>query len=216
MIPLAEFHKAERVMVIVDEIWKDVTLEGVKPSLYQVSNYGRVRNKIRNKIKSQSLDKDGYHMTVLMCTHMYARPFRINRLVANEFCEGRSEINNIVNHKDGDKSWDVASNLERCTLQYNTIHGYIVSNDNKGETHYKNKYPVKVIKEICSMLEKRESNATIYNYITNKYPSLNITKDLVKDIKRGKTWKSVSINYNINSNRINDYRKLENRTDRNI
>lgn len=213
---MAEFHKAERVMVIIDEIWKDITLEGIKPGLYQVSNYGRVRNKIRNKIKSYSLDKDGYHITTLMSTYMYARPFRINRLVANEFCEGRSEINNIVNHKDGDKSWDVASNLEWCSIRYNTIHGYIVSNTNKGESHYRNKYSIEVIEDICSKLEKEESNSTIYQLITNKYPSLNINKNLIKDIKRGKTWKSVSINYNINSNRINDYRKLDNYIDRNI
>lgn len=87
-----------------------------------VSNTGEVKNIKRNRILKQSLS-DGYYRISLSFENS-AKTFRVHRLVAEIFCEKRTDIKtaNIVNHIDGNKVNNDSKNLEWVTVQENNIH----------------------------------------------------------------------------------------------
>lgn len=106
------------------EIWKDIP--GYE-DLYQISTYGRVKNKKRNIIKKNTLFK-GYYITKLGKNKV--KP--THRLVAITFLdkkrfkcandENRNEIDLdtlFVNHKDENPLNNNVNNLEWCTNKYN-------------------------------------------------------------------------------------------------
>jgi len=63
------------------EIWKDV----VKfEDRYQISSFGRIYSKYKNKVLSPSLDKDGYRYITLH-KGKYKKFYRMNRLTAIHF-----------------------------------------------------------------------------------------------------------------------------------
>lgn len=117
----------------MEEIWKDIKgYEG----LYQVSNLGRVR----------SLDREVYHMNMgVVRKHIYkgkelrtflekdgyvylflykdkrSKKYSIHRLVAENFILNSNNLP-IINHKDEDKTNNIASNLEWCDYSYNNTY----------------------------------------------------------------------------------------------
>jgi hypothetical protein len=89
---------------------------------YSVSNLGRVRDDKRCVIKVPTVTKDGYFKVDLYRDgKRYSK--RIHRLVAKEFIK---EIPNkdYVNHKDGNKTNNVSTNLEWVTNSENMLHAY--------------------------------------------------------------------------------------------
>ena len=115
---------------MINEVWKDV--KGFEEYL-MVSNLGRVLRKERivktstgerklpESMASQSADKNGYLLTSLSYNGK-RKTFKVHRLVAIAFCDGYSELRNEVNHKDGNKSNNVYSNLEWSTRLENVHH----------------------------------------------------------------------------------------------
>lgn len=98
------------------EIWKDIC---EYEEYYQISNYGRVKSLLTNKILSGDENSLGYKRVVL-CTPVKKR-FFVHRLVAFHFCNGYSpEL--VVNHKDGNKQNNIATNLEWVTHSENDMH----------------------------------------------------------------------------------------------
>lgn len=97
------------------EEWRDVVgFEG----LYQVSNYGRVKSLYRKKIIPVHNTSNGYHQVHLYhdgkATYAY-----VHRIVADAFCSRQHDAQNEVNHIDGDRINNKASNLEWCTKSEN-------------------------------------------------------------------------------------------------
>lgn len=108
----------------MNEIWKDVLhYEG----LYEVSNFGRVRNKETKKIKEQisnynrKSDKGGY-MTVELWKNNQGKKEYVHRLVALAFVPNPDNLPQ-VNHKDEVKTNNVPENLEWCDCKYNNNYG---------------------------------------------------------------------------------------------
>lgn len=103
------------------EIWKDVKgYEG----LYQVSNLGRVKSLIRNKVLSPLNRQHGYQAVQLHGKGGNARGFKsfsIHRLVAEAFIPN-PENKPEVNHINEDKSDNRVENLEWMTHQENSAH----------------------------------------------------------------------------------------------
>ena len=97
-----------------DEIWKDV----VGTNLYEVSNYGFVRNKRNNYIKTLSVDGRGY-----VTVSLHAKPRSVHRVVAEAYIANFTK-DCIVNHKDCNKSNNHVSNLECTTQRLNILHAY--------------------------------------------------------------------------------------------
>ena len=122
----------------MQEEWKDI--DGFEGS-YQVSNLGRVRSLIRRvdsrigkdgrrrwriipgRILRQSKrpKENGYYLFVALSKNGKYRCLCVHRLVAKKFVPNPEEKSQ-VNHKDGNKSNNVATNLEWVTPLENTRH----------------------------------------------------------------------------------------------
>lgn len=100
------------------EMWKAVKgYEG----LYDVSNFGRVRSLINNKILKPDI---GLYKVVTLYKNKQRKRFYIHRLVAFSFIENK-ENKPMVNHIDGNKLNNNVSNLEWCTCQENNKHAFL-------------------------------------------------------------------------------------------
>lgn len=108
----------------MNEVWKDVVhYEG----LYEVSNFGRVRNKKTQKIKVQKSNynkktgKGGY-LFVDLWKYNNSRREYVHRLVAMAFIPN-PDNKPQVNHKDEIKTNNEVSNLEWVTVKENNNYG---------------------------------------------------------------------------------------------
>lgn len=100
------------------EIWKDV------PNyigLYEVSNFGNVRNAKTLKKLSLGKHRQGY-LLVTLTKNIKKKTFLVHRIVANVFIENPNSLKE-VNHKDENKANNCVNNLEWCTRVYNENYG---------------------------------------------------------------------------------------------
>lgn len=86
---------------------------------YKVSDDGYVIGKYGKKLKG-SLSKNGY-LTAHLMIDGKRREISVHILVARAFCDGYKE-GLYVNHKNGNKQDNRASNLEFVTPSENTLH----------------------------------------------------------------------------------------------
>lgn len=106
---------------------------------YYVSNLGNVRNSDRiqynqltdtysvhkAKILKQT-ESFGYKYVGIKFKDGKVKRMRVHILVATYFVKNNNpDLYNIVNHKDGDKSRNIYTNLEWCDTSYNTKHAYV-------------------------------------------------------------------------------------------
>lgn len=96
--------------------------------LYSVSDHGRIMGMPRKNhyghVLATRVNCHGYEVACL-CKNNIKKTFSVHRLVASVFCEnphGKPEIN----HKDGVKTNNVATNLEWVTKSENERHAYRV------------------------------------------------------------------------------------------
>ena len=104
------------------EIWK--TIEGYDS--YEISNKGNVRNKCTGKILIGDKNNMGYRRVALH--NEFTPPSKgkrefVHRLVAKHFVDGYQE-GLVVNHLDGNKLNNDASNLEWTTKSGNDLHAF--------------------------------------------------------------------------------------------
>lgn len=100
---------------MAEEIWKDI--KGYEGK-YQISNLGKVRNN-KSIIKPQK-DNIGY-MNVILYKDKTRKTKKIHRLVAEAFIENTNNLPE-VNHINGNKKDNSASNLEWITHKNNSKH----------------------------------------------------------------------------------------------
>lgn len=92
-------------------------------SLGFVSNLGRIKS-VKGNILASTTSKNGYHYIVMeQRTRGIKMTIRIHRAVAFAFCEGYQE-GFTVNHIDGNKDNNAASNLEWLSHKNNIRHAY--------------------------------------------------------------------------------------------
>ena len=102
------------------EIWRDVF--GYE-SLYQISNYGRVKSFQKGKplIRSGTKTCQGYFIVSLTKRGIKRKVVRVHVLVAQAFIPNL-EYKPVVNHMDGNKLNNRVSNLEWTTQCENVRH----------------------------------------------------------------------------------------------
>lgn len=154
------------------EIWKDINgYEG----FYQISNFGNVKSLARScgtKLKKYTCKErilkkrkiDGYY-TVALYKNGKMKSFKCSRLVAQAFIPNPTNLP-CVNHIDEDKYNDCVSNLEWCSIKYNSNYGsvkeklrqYRLGTHHSEET--KHKMSIAHIGKLNPMFGKRHSAVT--------------------------------------------------------
>ena len=155
------------------EIWKDAV--GYE-RYFKVSNLGRIFSKRTNRILKTHLLKTGY---LSFCTRLGGRQskavsLKVHRLVATAFLDNDASYP-IVNHIDGDKLNNKASNLEWVTYKDNIDHAYATG-----------------LIKIKNGLENRNSKLTkdVLKYIffsSRKYGGTKSFNELAKELGISKT-----------------------------
>lgn len=87
---------------------------------YQITNTGIITNVLTNRVMKQSIDKQGYYKCDLMMDDGKKKTHKVHRLVANAFIAG-FQVNNLVDHIDGDKLNNNLSNLRIATKAQNAM-----------------------------------------------------------------------------------------------
>ena len=143
------------------EIWKPVVgYEG----LYEVSNTGKIKSNISNKILKPYETSNGYLQHCLYLNNVKHRVY-VHRLVAENFIPN-PENKGTVNHIDENKKNNNVSNLEWCTQLENLLYG--TGNERRKHTRNKN-----------HKMEKMVDVFTIDNEYLGTFRSLKIASILL-------------------------------------
>ena len=136
---------------------------------YYISRYGELCRYLKDydeyRILSQEENCRSGYMYIKISNK---KGFAVHRLVAIYFVDGRTDIKNTVNHKDGDKHNNIWTNLEWVSQSENNIHSYkeLHRPINKGK-QYKdiildNKYHFKTITALAKFLNVSWTQADRY------------------------------------------------------
>lgn len=176
---------------MTEEVWKFV--DGYD-GRYSVSNHGRVRSHdmmMGNRHQSKTIRKgrilkpslDGKkYLNVKLCLNGKQTSVKVHRLVAMCFVPnvgGKPQ----VNHIDGVKQNNHASNLEWCTNTENIVHAYqngLIATNN-GERHHN----ARITEDGAQDIIKRMNNGESLSSISRLY-SVSVTS--IWNMKVGKTW----------------------------
>lgn len=183
---------------MTQEIWKDIEdWEG----LYQISSFGRVRSLDRwidngrakpyllpGKVLAQKTSRTGYKQINLRFKDKN-KWFSVHRLVALAFVVNEENLPQ-VNHIDGDKSNNHFSNLEWSTARDNIIHAFELGLKPEGSESWFTELSEEIIHQVCKLLSEGVPNTEVVKVT-------GVTRGVVSKIKTGKSWKSVSKQYNI-------------------
>lgn len=104
-------------------------------NIYEISNYGVLRNILSEKNMKSRIDKDGYVIYTL-CKNGRRKDLKAHRIVLASFSKKWDK--RTVNHKDGIKSHNFLDNLEWATQIKNRIKKTIIRNK-KPSWNFKNK-----------------------------------------------------------------------------
>ena len=154
---------------------------------YYVSDDGHIFNLDMHELK-QRKNNSGY-MVVDLFRHKKPHTITVHRLVAETYLEKTDET---VNHIDGDKTNNCVANLEWVSYSYNNKHAYDtgLKISLKGVNSPFAKVSESFVRKICKMLEYEKSPSKVAN-------KLNCDINLVKSIKSGNAWTSISCEYNL-------------------
>ena len=153
---------------------------------YSITQCGKVYSNITNKQLRTKITPRGYESVGLYIEPSVYKWFFIHRLVALAFI-GEREYKQQVNHIDGDKLNNHYANLEYVTQSENALHAYRLGLQigRKGEKHHKAKLTDKLVVEILSYLKQGCRAIHIAKF-------LNISQQLVCDLKAGRRWKHLT------------------------
>ena len=138
------------------EVWKDVVgYEG----LYQVSNLGRVKSLgfdkwHKGRILKQSFDGKGNYLFVGLHKDGETKQKNVHRLVAETFIPNPNNLP-CVNHINEIKTDNKATNLEWCTVEYNSNYGN--AKKNMIESRRKNNDQEEINRKIKDTKKKNQS-----------------------------------------------------------
>lgn len=135
--------------MVAKEVWVDIDKE------YSVSSFGRVKHKFTDhyRLISGSIHQDSYIFVTL-----HGKQMPLHRLVARAFHPDDYAENLVVNHKDGNKMNNFASNLEWVTQQENVQHSHANGFQPKGISTYKGKFTAEQREEIKRLWDSGEKS----------------------------------------------------------
>lgn len=185
-------------------MWKDIDY------MYAVSTDGLVINKMTGKFLSQQpsgkISKYKPNKPRYLTVSLHGRKFFVHRLVAIAFIPNPDNLPQ-VNHIDGIRNHNWASNLEWVTNRENVIKAYEQNliHVNSGFDHHCCTHTPDEVRLAMKMLE---SGKYTYKEICE---ATGYSDGTISAIKNGEIWKDLSKDYNIPKTKkrvnLNDYYK---------
>lgn len=163
------------------------TYPDVVPGRYLVSDAGQIWDLERHWYLKTHIDRYGYVCLDILSVSRQDYMFcRMHRLVAWEFVPFNRDYNLDVNHIDGNKQNNFASNLEWVSRHDNNVHAIV-------NGLRPTKLTVEDVHNICQLLQDSvmSYNEIIYDLDLED----RCDADRINEIKRRKTWKHISDNY---------------------
>lgn len=112
----------------------------------------------------------------------------------------------VINHKDGNKSNNIITNLEIITSSENTIHAIKTGLIKIGEDSSSSYSWItnEIVRNICDLLENGEPTKNISEILHLKSYGLNDSQitQLITVIYNGRNWSHISKNYSFSKRRI--------------
>ena len=179
----------------IDEEFRYITYPNVKKYKYVISNYSTIINLERKIIMRQS-ESNGYLGLTLSKQSGGIFRVSVHRLVAWEFLDGYNEDENrtYVNHKNSFRLNNHADNLEWCTPQENSIHGF----NNDVTYSAKRDLSRSEVEYICQLFQDGYSMIEVYRKFTGckkKDDNIKMYK-VINRIHTRTYYRNVSKNYN--------------------
>lgn len=179
-----------------EEIWRDINYRRIMPDMYQVSNMGRIRNKLSGHIMAQCPSEKGYMMVCFRTNPEEKRShcsIKIHKIVAHTFVSGFDKQHNEVDHINGDKTDNRASNLEWVTHIENIHRAYAreLIPINKGEDHGNSKYSDGFVHYICRLLLWFSGDCVKVRMCLNRF-GIDISRHWMWDLKHKYSWRHIS------------------------
>ncbi len=172
--------------------WRPIILDNGKEIPYAITKHGIIKNTITNYVKKTQVTRCGY-VQVRFSLNNTLFSLSVHREVAKAFVNGRTTENNEVNHVDGIKTHNTASNLEWSNRSKQIIHAY----KNKlidpiyGEKVTISKYSNEFIYKLCEYLaDGNYTNREIAKLLGIEYTKS--FKSLVDGIKLKRRWVFIS------------------------
>lgn len=177
--------------IINNELFKRYYYKGWK-TRYLVSASGKVFSEFVESYIKPKNDKYGYpKISIRVDDRPNSHHICIHRMVGSLWVPGYEEGLQI-NHIDGNKENNNASNLEWVTNQENMIHSYKMGLEvaPRGENSYAAKYSDETIHSICRSAE----GGIKVSDIVKRY---GVGKDYIYDLLNGKSRSDITSQYNI-------------------
>lgn len=185
------------------EIWKQITYRNIRRGMYEVSSYGRIRNTYTGKILKQFRSEKDYMIISLMCENDMSKnhTFKVHKIVAHEFLiypEKKPDDGSFwtVDHIYG--GYDGKADCSVFNLRYisdiENKRRVTTDSQNKilrGDESPSRKINGVIASDVNMMLLRGMSTPQIISIVFDKY-NLLITKYIVHDIRRGKTWNHIT------------------------
>lgn len=157
-------------------------MKKIKDFNYYVTKYGDVFNSDGLRLTPQ-INRDGYRVVNLWLNGKSYHK-RICRLVAEVYVDNPHRYP-VVDHNDMIRTNDYYKNLEWVTVLENNLRS-IAKAPEKHKSRAKISQEIAI--DICMLIQEGFNN----HYISQR---LDVTIDIIKHIRSGKTWKEISKNY---------------------
>ena len=150
---------------------------------YKVHKDGSISNTNTGRVLKPQDNGNGYKKLTLTINGVQVQRL-IHRLVADAYCYKPQSIEKLqVNHKDGDKSNNIHTNLEWVTQSENQAHSALNGFHKSGEGHYMSKFNSDQIRVM-----RRMDEAGIKRYVIAE--KFGCVKSTVSDILNGNRYKT--------------------------
>ena len=144
------------------EQWTNIDIDNIKKDYYEISTWGRIRNK-KGRFLSYYIDKDGYLKCTLYTTNGNRKHYFVHRLVAFHFIPNPDNKPQVNHLKPENKKDLYYKNFEWVTQKENNNH----SCKNKLQIHLScsahrmSSLSNDEVHKICKMMESGFSNKQI-------------------------------------------------------
>ena len=178
------------------EEWRVCTYPGVKPDMYEVSSWGRVRNK-KTSVIINGCNTRGYLSISIMISDKLSKLFLKHRLIAWEFLERSERFMDLhINHIDGCGLNNNPKNIEIVTAKQNAYHATFtgLTPHLKGEECTMTSLTNDIVEKICSIIVSHKG--VIKDIMTNLHDeNIDISISVLNNILYKRSWIEISDKY---------------------